>query len=69
MAVMFNWRSKKRGARRVFLFGRRGLVEITVMLPRDPQATEEPSADEQSMRHGFGERICRELRAYLLIGR
>ena len=49
--------------------GGRGLVEITLMLPRDPQAAEEPSADEQSMRHGFGERICRELRAYLLIGR
>ncbi|HWY87617.1 MAG TPA: serine/threonine-protein kinase [Gemmataceae bacterium] len=48
--------------------GGRGLVEITVMLPRDPQAAEEPSADEQLMRHGFGERICRELRAYLLIG-
>jgi hypothetical protein len=49
--------------------GGRGLVEITVLLPRDPDAPGQPSAREQAMRHGFGDRICRELRAYLMIDR
>ncbi len=49
--------------------GSRGLVEITVLLPRDPHAPSEPGLEEQLMRRGFGERICRELRAYLMIGR
>lgn len=49
--------------------GARSLVEITVTLPKDPQAPHELSSAEETMRRGFGERICRELRAYLMIGR
>jgi hypothetical protein len=49
--------------------GGRDLVEITVVLPQDPDAIISRSAREHMMRHGFGERICRELRAYLMIGR
>jgi serine/threonine protein kinase len=47
----------------------RGLVEITVVLPRDPRANGDANMVEQTMRRGFGERVCRELRAYLMIGR
>ena len=47
--------------------GTRNLVEITVVLPQDPLGAGPP--EEQTMRRGFGERICRELRAYLMIGR
>jgi hypothetical protein len=47
----------------------RGLVEITVVLPRDPRANGEATMVEQTMRRGFGERVCSELRAYLMIGR
>jgi serine/threonine-protein kinase len=47
--------------------GGRGLLEITVLLPDDPRAPA-PRAAEKAMRHGFGRRICRELRAYLLTG-
>jgi hypothetical protein len=47
--------------------GGRSLVEITVMLPTDANAKSAPSSEEITMRRGFGERICRELRAYLMI--
>ena len=47
--------------------GARSLVEIAVTLPPDPMAAAPPTEDELAMRQGFGERISRELRAYLMI--
>jgi eukaryotic-like serine/threonine-protein kinase len=43
--------------------GVRSLVEIAVVLPRNQ------GLGDESTRRRFGERICRELRAYLMIGR
>jgi serine/threonine protein kinase len=48
--------------------GLRSLVEITLTLPVDPSAPTAPSEEEQTMRLGFGARISRELRAYLMVG-
>ena len=45
--------------------GGRNHVEITVTLPADPTAPTPLTDEEQTMRRGFGERITRELRAYL----
>ena len=49
--------------------GGRSLVQITVVLPSNQQGCGRESSEDQAMRRGFGERICRELRAYLMIGR
>ncbi len=45
--------------------GARSTVEIAVVMP--PESYD--SRDQADMRAGFGKRICRELRAYLMIGR
>jgi hypothetical protein len=45
--------------------GNRSMVEISVILERNPN----DSRSQAEMRIGFGQRICRELRAYLMIGR
>lgn len=49
--------------------GGRSQVEIRVVLPDTANASSPNDASEQAMRRGFGERVCRELRAYLMIGR
>ena len=45
--------------------GNRSMVEISVILERNPS----DNRAQAEMRIGFGQRICRELRAYLMIGR
>lgn len=45
--------------------GSRSLVEIAVVL----RAARSSRAGDVEMRQGFGQRLCRELRAYLMIGR
>lgn len=45
--------------------GNRSLVEIAVVMNPEMMDTKE----QAEMRAGFGQRICRELRAYLMIGR
>lgn len=45
--------------------GNRSMVEISVILERNPNDNQ----TQAEMRIGFGQRICRELRAYLMIGR
>lgn len=45
--------------------GSRSMVEIAVVMAPELMDTREQS----EMRSGFGQRICRELRAYLMIGR
>ena len=45
--------------------GTRSMVEMSVVLDRNPT----DSRAQAEMRAGFGQRICRELRAYLMIGR
>jgi hypothetical protein len=40
----------------------KNLLEVTVVLPPE----KETNLEDEAMRRGFGERICRELRAYLM---